>query len=68
MEQQITPEQEQRRINLDGLLAAIERGEITDVRNQNPNDVSIEGIHMAKTRIKMVELGLVADEIDQLKV
>ncbi len=68
MEQQLTPEQTQRRINLNGLLAAIQRGEVTDVSDQNPNDVSIEGIHMARTLIHRVQLGLATDGIDQLKV
>ncbi|MBI3889655.1 hypothetical protein HY312_03750 [Candidatus Saccharibacteria bacterium] len=68
MEQQLTPEQRQRRIQLNGLLAAIHCGEITDVTDQNPNDVSIEGIHMARTLLHKVQLGVAPDEIDQLKV
>lgn len=68
MEHQLTPEQRQRRVNLNGLLAAIYRGEITDVKDQNPNDVSIEGLYRARTLLHKVRLGVAPDEIDQLEV
>ncbi|RYX78851.1 hypothetical protein EON76_04005 [bacterium] len=68
MEHELTVEQRQRRINYNGLLAAIKRREVVDITHISPNDVPIEGIHTARIAIAIVQQGRSADGIGELKV
>lgn len=64
----ISQEQLERRRNLDTLLRSIDEGIIMDLAAIDPRDVSIEGIHMAKTRLRMARLGITGVENDQNRV
>lgn len=68
MEYQLTAEQQRRRTNFEGLMAAIRRREAIDLDTINPNDISIEGLHTARIVKAMVEQGRSADRIAEFKV